>query len=66
MVMGELLRRSFEIYLPLVDIGGVDCVIKTDKDMLFVLCEEMKIQIMLIKNFKRSRRKNTASAILRF
>ena len=29
-VIGELLRRGFVVYLPLVDIGGVDCVIKTD------------------------------------
>lgn len=31
-VIGELLRRGFDIYLPLVDIGGVDCIIKTDVD----------------------------------
>jgi len=29
-VIGELLRRGFDIYLPLVDIGGIDCIIKTD------------------------------------
>lgn len=29
-VIGELLRQGFDVYLPLVDIGGIDCVIKTD------------------------------------
>jgi hypothetical protein len=28
-VIGELLRRGFDIYLPLIDIGGIDCIIKT-------------------------------------
>jgi hypothetical protein len=31
-VIGELLRRGFDIYLPLIDIGGIDCIIKTDVD----------------------------------
>jgi hypothetical protein len=29
-VIGELLRRGFDIYTPLIDIGGIDCIIKTD------------------------------------
>lgn len=29
-VIGELLRRGFNVYLPLIDIGGIDCIIKTD------------------------------------
>ena len=29
-VIGELLRQGFDVYSPLVDIGGIDCVIKTD------------------------------------
>ncbi len=29
-VIGELLRRGFDVYLPLVDIGGIDCIIKTE------------------------------------
>jgi len=30
MVIGELLKRGFDVYLPAVDIGGIDCIIKTD------------------------------------
>jgi len=29
-VIGELLRRGFDIYLPLIDIRGIDCIIKTE------------------------------------
>ena len=29
-VIGELLRRGFNVYQPLVDIGGIDCIIKTE------------------------------------
>jgi len=29
-VISELLRQGFDVYLPLVDISGIDCVIKTD------------------------------------
>jgi len=29
-VIGELLRQGFDVYLPAVDIGGIDCIIKTD------------------------------------
>ena len=29
-VISKLLRQDFEVYSPLVDIGGIDCVIKTD------------------------------------
>jgi len=28
-VIGELLRKGFDVYLPAVDIGGIDCIIKT-------------------------------------
>jgi len=28
-VIGELLKRGFDVYLPLIDIGGIDCIIKT-------------------------------------
>ena len=30
-VIGELLKRGFQVYTPLVDIGGIDCIIQTDK-----------------------------------
>ncbi len=29
-VIGELLKRGFEVYTPLVDIFGIDCIIKTE------------------------------------
>lgn len=29
-VIGELLKRGFEVYTPLVDIVGIDCIIRTD------------------------------------
>lgn len=29
-VIGELLKRDFDIYLPLVDILGIDCIIRTE------------------------------------
>jgi len=29
-VIGELLKQGFDIYLPLVDIGGIDCIIRTE------------------------------------
>ena len=30
-VIGELLRKGFDVYLPAVDVGGIDCIIKTQK-----------------------------------
>jgi len=29
-VIGELLKRGFDVYLPAVDIGGIDCIIRSD------------------------------------
>ncbi len=29
-VISELLKRCFEFYTPLVDIVGIDCIIKTE------------------------------------
>lgn len=29
-VIGELLKRGFDVYTPLVDIVGIDCIIKTE------------------------------------
>jgi len=28
-VIGELLRQGFDVYLPVIDIHGIDCVIRT-------------------------------------
>lgn len=54
MVIGELLRRGFEIYLPLVDIGGIDCVISTDvgyKEIQIKTRESAKIILFQVKEF---------------
>lgn len=53
-VIGELLRRGFDIYLPLVDIGGIDCIIKTDvgyKEIQIKTRELAKILLFDVKNF---------------
>jgi hypothetical protein len=28
-VMGELLKHGFKVYVPMVDVGGIDCIIKS-------------------------------------
>jgi hypothetical protein len=53
-VIGELLRRGFEVYLPLVDIGGIDCVIKTDigyREIQIKTRESAKIILFQVKKF---------------
>jgi len=54
MVIGELLKRGFDVYLPAVDIGGVDCIIKTDtgyKEIQVKTRESAKILLFDVKNF---------------
>jgi hypothetical protein len=47
MVIGELLKRGFDVYLPAVDIGGIDCIIKTDIDY-------KEIQVKTRERYRRS------------
>ncbi|MGB9708363.1 MAG: hypothetical protein ACPLXC_03520 [Candidatus Pacearchaeota archaeon] len=53
-VIGELLKRGFDIYLPLVDIGGIDCIIKTDvgyRDIQIKTREFAKTLLFDVKDF---------------
>lgn len=53
-VIGELLRQGFEVYLPLVDIGGIDCIIKTDvgyKEIQIETRESAKTILFQVKEF---------------
>jgi len=53
-VIGELLKRGFDVYLPLVDIGGIDCVIKTDvgyKEIQIKTREFAKTLLFDVKEF---------------
>jgi len=52
--IGELLRKGFNIYLPLVDIGGIDCIIKTDvgyKEIQIKTRELAKVLLFDVKDF---------------
>jgi hypothetical protein len=54
MVIGELLKRGFDVYLPAVDIGGVNCIIKTEtgyKEIQIKTRESAKILLFDVKNF---------------
>jgi hypothetical protein len=54
MVIGELLKRGFDVYLPAVDIGGIDCIIKTEtgyKEIQIKTRESAKILLFDVKNF---------------
>jgi hypothetical protein len=54
MVIGELLKRGFDVYLPAVDIGGVDCIIKTEtgyKEIQIKTRESAQILLFDVKNF---------------
>ncbi len=54
MVIGELLKRGFDVYLPAVDIGGIDCIIKTEfgyKEIQIKTREEAKILLFDVKEF---------------
>jgi hypothetical protein len=53
MVIGELLKRGFDVYLPAVDIGGIDCIIKTEtgyKEIQIKTRESAKILLFDVKN----------------
>ena len=53
-VIGELLKRGFDVYLPAVDIGGIDCIIKTDvgyKEIQIKTREEAKVLLFNVKEF---------------
>lgn len=53
-VIGELLRQGFEVYSPFVDIGGIDCIIKTDvgyKEIQIKTRESAKIILFQVKEF---------------
>jgi hypothetical protein len=53
-VIGELLRQGFDVYLPLVDIGGIDCVIKTNvgyKEIQIKTMESAKIILFQVREF---------------
>jgi len=53
-VIGELLRQGFDVYLPLVDIGGIDCVIKTNvgyKEIQIKTRESAKIILFQVREF---------------
>ena len=54
MVIGELLRRGFEVYVPLVDVGGIDCIIKTDvgyKEIQIKTRELARVLLFDVKEF---------------
>jgi hypothetical protein len=54
MVIGELLKRGFDVYLPAVDIGGIDCIIKAEtgyKEIQIKTRESAKILLFDVKNF---------------
>ena len=54
-VIGELLKRGFQVYTPLVDIGGIDCIIQTDKgykEIQIKTREFAKSLLFDVKNFK--------------
>jgi hypothetical protein len=35
-VIGELLKRGFDVYIPVVDTEGIDCIVKTKDPILFL------------------------------
>ena len=54
MVIGELLKRGFDVYVPAVDIGGIDCIIKTNKgykEIQIKTREEAKPLLFDVKEF---------------
>ncbi|MEO0089308.1 MAG: group I intron-associated PD-(D/E)XK endonuclease [candidate division WOR-3 bacterium] len=53
-VIGELLRRGFDVYLPAVDVGGIDCIIKTSKgykEIQIKTRSEAKLLLFDVKEF---------------
>ena len=53
-VIGELLRQGFDVYSPLVDIGGIDCVIKTDvgyREIQIKTTESAKIILFQVREY---------------
>lgn len=53
-VIGELLRRGFDVYLPAVDVGGIDCIIKTPKgykEIQIKTRSEAKLLLFDVKEF---------------
>jgi len=53
-VIGELLKRGFDIYVPLIDIRGIDCIIKTDvgyKEIQIKTRELAKTLLFDVKEF---------------
>jgi len=53
-VIGEILRKGFDVYLPAVDIGGIDCIIKTPsgyKEIQIKTREEAKLLLFDVKEF---------------
>jgi hypothetical protein len=54
MVIGELLKRGFDVYIPAVDIGGIDCIIRTStgyKEIQIKTREEAKLLLFDVKEF---------------
>ena len=54
-VIGELLRQGFDVYLPAVDIGGIDCVVKTDigyKEIQIKTRELANVLLFQVNEFK--------------
>lgn len=53
-VIGELLKRGFDIYVPLIDIRGIDCIIKTEvgyKEIQIKTRERAKTLLFDVKEF---------------
>ena len=53
-VIGELLKRGFDIYVPLIDVRGIDCIIKTDvgyKEIQIKTRELAKTLLFDVKEF---------------
>jgi hypothetical protein len=55
-VIGELLRRGFDVYTPLIDIGGIDCIVKTNvgyKEILIKTREQFTTKLLFdVKDFQ--------------
>ncbi len=58
-VIGETFEKGFDVYLPAVDIGGIDCIIKTKsgyKEIQIKTREEAKILLFDVKEFYAPRK----------
>jgi len=53
-VMGELVRRGFDLFLPVIDIYGIDCIMRTPtgyKEIQIKTREKAKTLLFDVKNF---------------